>query len=217
MPHPDQKGLGLIPEIKAAYDTLVEAEGNTVEHKINLGEKLKLAKDAVGFGKWMAWRQEHIPEISHRSVNVYIDLAKRKEQLGETNSQRAANLVKFGSIREALRETRTPEEKEKAKQRAANTLSGGIEPCSRVKLMSMPPGSPSLRDFLENVAPDEVVAALMDASWETDELQELADLLVAKVQQARPAVKAAEADLIRQPIEKDDLSIPTFLVRTAVN
>src|SRR5260370_42411814 len=68
----------------------------------------------------MAYLGEHCPKISQRTDNVYMFVATKEDHL-RTNWQRAATLAGDGkiSIRTALVELRTPDEKRAAAERAA--------------------------------------------------------------------------------------------------
>src|SRR5262245_46944705 len=106
----EDKGLSYVGQINATYRELKEAQHGSLVKAITLGQLLNDAKDAVGkHGKWADWLKKHCPEISHRTANVYMNLAKHKDKFiddqgAEANSQRAANLVVSEdlSIREAI-------------------------------------------------------------------------------------------------------------------
>src|SRR5260370_40927582 len=68
----------------------------------------------------MAYLGEHCPKISQRTDNVYMLVAPKEDHL-RTNWQRAATLAGDGkiSIRTALVELRTSDEKRAAAERAA--------------------------------------------------------------------------------------------------
>jgi hypothetical protein len=118
----ENNALSLVPQINAAYNTVMSAEEGSLKDKVKLGELLNLAKGSMKHGQWTDWLAEHCPKISHRSANVYMNLAEHKEVLGkklQSNSQRAAILGGGAemSIREAIKETRTPEEQAKIEER----------------------------------------------------------------------------------------------------
>jgi len=118
----EAKALSLVPQINAAYQAMISAglDKAPLEKAIALGKLLKLAKEALGHGKFMAYLGQHCPKISQRTANVYMLVAKKEEHL-RANWQRAATLAGDGkiSIRTALVELRTPAEKKTAEERAA--------------------------------------------------------------------------------------------------
>jgi hypothetical protein len=118
----EAKALSLVPQINAAYQAMIAAglDKAPLEKAIALGKLLKLAKEALGHGKFMAYLGQHCPKISQRTANVYMLVAAKEDHL-RANWQHAANLAGDGtiSIRTALVELRTPDEKKAAEARAA--------------------------------------------------------------------------------------------------
>jgi hypothetical protein len=106
-----EKGLSYVPQIKAAYTELMAAQHSKLQIAIRLGGHINDAREALedgtksSHGKWMTYCKTYFPEISHRTINVYMSLAKHRDKFTEeANSQRAAKLVGEGdlSIREAI-------------------------------------------------------------------------------------------------------------------
>jgi Protein of unknown function (DUF3102) len=93
------KGLSYIPLIHTAYDILVASHQTSLSHALDLGKLLNDAKEAVGHGGWANWLKTHCPQISHRTANVYMNLAENKDKFdAAANSQRAANFATQGDI-----------------------------------------------------------------------------------------------------------------------
>jgi hypothetical protein len=191
----EEKGLSFVPQINDAYEAVVKAEGSSLESKIKLGELLNLAKKAVGHGPWTAWLEKHCPKISHRSANVYMKLADpdNKRKLTEkSNSQRAAILTGSEmSIRTALNELRTPEEKQKAKERAARMQAA--------KSAKPPSVSPVIKEKLQDLDVDDVFNLLVKTFD-----QDFLDTLEERLSEHLAPIEAEK---------KDDLSIPPSLRR----
>src|SRR6516165_1287740 len=88
----EEKAASYVPQIKAAYGALLASHKKSLAHALTLGSLLNEAKTALGKkGKWTEWLAEYCPQISHRTANIYMKLAKHKDKFtDETNSQRAA-------------------------------------------------------------------------------------------------------------------------------
>jgi hypothetical protein len=71
----EEKGLSYVPQIRAAHIDVLTAEKNSLEKKLKLGTLLNDAKKEVGHGKWTAYLEKHFPDLSHRSLNVHMQLA----------------------------------------------------------------------------------------------------------------------------------------------
>jgi len=123
IPPEEDKAQSLVQQINTAYDAVMLAEGNALKEKITLGHLLNLAKGSMAHGQWADWLKQHCHNISHRSANVYMDLARHREELEKkmkSSSQRAAILGggdELSSVRQAIKETRTDEEKAKIEER----------------------------------------------------------------------------------------------------
>jgi hypothetical protein len=173
----DEKGLSYVPQIKAAYSEVLSAEKNSSEKKLKLGTLLNDAKKEIGHGKWTAYLQKHFPEISHRSLNVYMQLADPDNKAkfeATSNSQRAAILDSGGvtSVRKALSEIKTEEEKDKAARARAKAKAKA----ARLKKAT---ASATIEDLLLELEVDEVYEALK--STHNDKyLLDLAHTILAK-------------------------------------
>jgi hypothetical protein len=71
----------LVAEIKSEHAEFLSTSRRTLEQAIVLGKKLKKLKKQVGHGKWLSWLPEHIPEISDRSAQDFMRLARHEEKL----------------------------------------------------------------------------------------------------------------------------------------
>ena len=73
------KGKSYLPQIKAAYQALNEANANKLICAVRLGDVLNQAAETIkasyGKGAWGPWLEMNCPEISHRTANVYMTLA----------------------------------------------------------------------------------------------------------------------------------------------
>jgi hypothetical protein len=83
----------LAARIKAEHREVGSSVRRGLEHAINAGELLQEAKDLVGYRNWMSWVKKYCA-IPHRTVNLYMRLAKHKSEIGNV-----ANL----SVREAIK------------------------------------------------------------------------------------------------------------------
>ena len=173
----EEKGLSFVPQIRAAYSDVLSAEKNSFEKKLKLGTLLNDAKKEVGHGKWTAYLEKHFPDISHRSLNVYMQLADPDNKAkfeATSNSQRAAILDSGGvtSVRKALSEIKTEEEKDKAARARAKAKAKA----ARLKKAT---ASATIEDLLLDLDVDEVYDALK--STHNDKyLLDLAHTILAK-------------------------------------
>lgn len=68
------------------------------------GELLLQAKAAVGHGNWLAWLREHT-EVSERTAQVYMRLARHLDQLGPEKSAAVADLTLRDALAAITRDT----------------------------------------------------------------------------------------------------------------
>jgi hypothetical protein len=170
-----EKGASFVPQINAAYAEVVALgmDKAPLEKAIKLGGLLKLAKEAVGRGKFMSWLERNCPKVSQRTANVYMQVADRADHL-RANWQHAAKSVGEGgfSIRSALKEFRTPEQKARAEAAAVKRRATLAERRAR----EAEANRGSVDAALDGLAPDEVFKALRD-SFDDEGLKALLDLL----------------------------------------
>ena len=89
----------LAAEIRAEHTKATASAINALEHAIIAGRLLVQAKAAVAHGEWLPWLAANCPDISARSVQGYIRLAKNAPALlADPNTQRVSHL----GVREAL-------------------------------------------------------------------------------------------------------------------
>jgi Protein of unknown function (DUF3102) len=195
----EAKALSLVPQINAAYQAMIAAglDKAPLEKAIALGKLLKLAKEALGHGKFMAYLGQHCPKISQRTANVYMLVANKEEHL-RANWQRAANLAGDGtiSIRTALVELRTPQEKKAAEERAAKATKAAKEALS---------APVSLEEELRPMGVDDVLG-LLTTTFDVDFLDTLYKALGKHLEENAPEEEAkaqAPAPTARSEVPTD--------------
>ena len=87
----------LAPAIVREHEAAVTAVRSGLEHARRAGDLLLDAKRQVPHGEWLPWLAAHCPEVSGRTAQAYMRIAKRWPEL-EANAKRVADL----SLREAL-------------------------------------------------------------------------------------------------------------------
>jgi hypothetical protein len=174
----EEKGLTYIPQIEAAWEALVESHKASLAHALNLGGLLNDAKEAVDHGAWGKWLEKHLPNISQRTANVYMNLAKHKDKFTvEANSQRAAILGTEGdlSIRDAIEAVNKADGGgQDANKGAAKGKGGGRKKTAAPKGEGdqPQPASAPIDAQLENLDVDEVMPAL-EEKWDEDKRKRL--------------------------------------------
>jgi len=104
----------LAESINASHQTAVDSYRLCLEHgqkaiqaAISAGENLIKAKETLEHGKWLPWLAEHCKDISERTCQRYMDLAKASQvtDLSKTETLRQAYLkcgiIKTGKERPA--------------------------------------------------------------------------------------------------------------------
>jgi Protein of unknown function (DUF3102) len=190
-PGSDEKGLSYVPQINKAYDDLVASHRTSLAHALKLGELLNQAKEAVGHGEWTSWLKTNCPQISHRTADVYMSLAKHKEKFdSKANSQHAANFAAMDdmSIRDAID--------------AANKADGGGVKTRTPKAGVTKSASPDLKALMQNVGADEIKMALRDAN----KLAEVAAVVAPSLHdQLKLASPAHIAEVLADALDSDKL------------
>jgi hypothetical protein len=80
-----------------------ELARSMLDRAIEIGCKLRCWHDLIPHGRWLEWIRINIPEISERSVQVYLKLWDNNELIkAHFKSAAAADLIDEPSIREAL-------------------------------------------------------------------------------------------------------------------
>ncbi len=162
-----------IDQINTEYREVVKAENAALPHAIKCGEFLKLAKEnlkAERGGKWKDWLETNCPEIAQETASLYMRLADHKAKVGKAKS-----------IREA-RELLPKAQPRGPTQPDADKPSGGF-----VREGS---ASSKVEDELTNLAPDELCPKLV-ASWDDDELAQLAKLINEHLARKKAVASAA--------------------------
>jgi chromosomal replication initiation ATPase DnaA len=75
---PDELG-NLAIRLRHAHRDVVSAAGNMILKAMDAGALLIQAQQKVKRGTWMAWLAENCPEISDRTVRLYMQLATGRE------------------------------------------------------------------------------------------------------------------------------------------
>src|SRR6516165_531735 len=179
----EEKAASYVPQIKAAYGALLASHKKSLAHALTLGSLLNEAKTALGKkGKWTEWLAEYCPQISHRTANVYMKLAKHKDKFtDETNSQRAASKALDGDVGVggAISIVNAEDEKKAGEQsRDDEAEDDGEDSCDEESGEVIPTGvsSDDLSALLQNLAVDELCIALISA-WDEDHIRQLCDRL----------------------------------------
>jgi hypothetical protein len=160
--------LSFVGQIMTAYKAIMKAEGGALEHAIECGKYLALAKEDVEAAKpkrkWSAWLSEHCPDIHRNTAALYMRLAENEEKIADCASIREAD-VKLrkpsqcgdgdSGDDESDAEEVTDEEADEVPQRV-------VQAGSRA----------DLADLLQALAVDEVCTALID-TWTPDQLRDL--------------------------------------------
>jgi hypothetical protein len=85
----------LAARIRAAH----QAVGDAMKHAIAAGELLIEAKEQVAHGEWLPWLEKHC-ELSGRTAQAYMRLARELGKMDPAKAQRVADL----SVREAVKQ-----------------------------------------------------------------------------------------------------------------
>jgi hypothetical protein len=88
----------LADEINACHSSVVDSTNQALGSAITAGQKLKEAKELVGFGGWMKWVEVHFT-FPDRTARLYMQLAENSDKIAEWTKQ---NNVADLSIRGAL-------------------------------------------------------------------------------------------------------------------
>jgi hypothetical protein len=153
---------GLAKEINAAHAEVVKANESALEHGTRCGHLLLKAKENYRYQqKFSDWIAENCTDISQRTANDYMRLAKNRALI----SSGAAK-----SIREALE--LIPPTRPSRKKPPASTLSA-VEPPAAI---ITGPASVKMTDLLRNTAPDEMFDDLV-ATWDDEQIKELTNRL----------------------------------------
>ena len=88
----------LAAKIRTEHDAVRHAVETATEHAIRCGQLLTEAKDGLAHGQWLPWLEERC-EVSERTAQAYMRLARKHGELDDGNAQRVADLP----VREAMK------------------------------------------------------------------------------------------------------------------
>lgn len=95
---PAQPGDNSLPDLAARIRAAHQAVGEAMKHAIAAGELLAEAKSKVPHGDWLLWLEANC-EMSERTAQGYMRIARELARLEPAKAQRVADL----SVRDALR------------------------------------------------------------------------------------------------------------------
>jgi hypothetical protein len=72
-----------IKQINAAHDAVVASGRDALQNAIRAGELLTSVKEGTEHGDWETWLSANCPDISARTVRLYMRLAKNDKKLDE--------------------------------------------------------------------------------------------------------------------------------------
>ena len=81
----------LADRINTAHKAVCEAAVTATQHAIKCGVLLIAAKSGLPHGQWLPWIKENC-DLSERTTQAYMRLARRHEELGGEEAQRVADL-----------------------------------------------------------------------------------------------------------------------------
>jgi hypothetical protein len=164
-------GHNIIAAILAEHREVLAGHGKALTHAIRCGELLLQQKKATKARKWGAFL-ENCKDISRRTINDYMMLAKNKELISKdaADSQSSANLSIVGALKLIRKANPKPRRKKKTGGKSGNPTAGGVEKPNQTQ-------APNLVMILQEVAPDEVAIALVEA-WEPADRRKLIELLL---------------------------------------
>ena len=76
----------------AAHSHVCAAAMRGTEYAAQGGRALNEAKRIVGYGRWIEWLKQNCPEISERTAQLYMRIAKKLAVLDVEEAQRVARL-----------------------------------------------------------------------------------------------------------------------------
>ncbi len=100
----------LARRIKEEHQACRDAAQSAVEHAVAAGQLLLEAKAGLPHGQWLPWLNERC-DVSERTAQVYMRLARELPKIEPGKAQRVADLP----LRQALKELAEPEKAERTK------------------------------------------------------------------------------------------------------
>lgn len=83
----------LAGEIIAEHNAVLKASADFVQHAVAAGHRLIEAKSLVGHGAWQTWLSEQLPDVSIRTAQRYMAVARK---VGKSDT------VSFSTLREII-------------------------------------------------------------------------------------------------------------------
>jgi hypothetical protein len=168
--------LSFVGQIMTVYKAVMKAEGGALQHAIECGKYLALAKENVEAAKpkrkWSAWLSEHCPDIHRNTAALYMRLADNAEEIADCTSIREADM----KLRQPSRCGDGDSDESDAQRVVQEDEDGEISADTKAALLLQSRTSPDLVALLQNTAVDEVCTALIDA-WDEDHIRQLCDRL----------------------------------------
>src|SRR6516165_6102374 len=93
---PTDNALSFVGQIMTAYKAVMKAEGSALQHAIECGKYLALAKENVEAAKpkrkWGSWLEELCPDIHRNTAALYMRLSENAEEIADCTSIRQADM-----------------------------------------------------------------------------------------------------------------------------
>jgi hypothetical protein len=190
-PTTEDKARSYVPQIRAAYEKVINASRGSLNYAIEAGELLNSAKQAMATkGGWLRWLGHNLPDIPQTTASLYMRLAENKNVI---DKQRVASAIDKGklSIRAAAKLIpQTEKSKAAAAERAATKAKNKATKAAE-----------GLEEQLRDLAVDEVYTALKN-TLSVEYLLELAQLIIKRNERGdapsispdRPPLAAALAE-----------------------
>jgi hypothetical protein len=90
------KALSYVPQIRAAYEKVINASRGSLNHAIEAGEYLNQAKATMAKkGGWLRWLGTNLPDIPQTTASLYMRLAEHKNVI---DKQRVASAIDEGKL-----------------------------------------------------------------------------------------------------------------------
>jgi hypothetical protein len=88
----------LATKINSEHRLVRSAAGHMLKHALAAGDLLIEAKEQLPHGEWLPWFESNCPDISPRTAQVYMQLARNRFAI-EANAQSAAHLSLAGALK----------------------------------------------------------------------------------------------------------------------
>jgi hypothetical protein len=181
----EDKALSLVPGIKEAHEKAEAAQqtsySQALEYAIKAGDLLLLAKEAVGHGRWGAWRQQNLAGIPQTTASLYMRLAepKNKVRLKEISNS-VADLKSKGMLSLRAAAATLPKRPLTLAQKAA------IKARKEAMAAAKKDDEGIAKKYLNGLAADELVIVLREVH-DTDYLRELSGTLAKALTPVAPS------------------------------